>query len=83
VSPLWADRMVGHAVHDVVSDLFPESLWERLAPLLPPQRHRFRGRKPVEDRVAPAAIVFVLKTGITWNQLSADVILSSGVISTA
>jgi hypothetical protein len=42
-----------------------------------------RGRKPVEDRVAPAAIVLVLKTGITWNQLSADVILSSGVISTA
>jgi transposase len=57
-------------------------LWERVAPLLPPhrpRRHRFPGRKPVEDRVALAGIVFVLKTGITWNQLPAQVIGCSGV----
>jgi transposase len=66
----------------VVSDLVPDSLWERVAPLLPPhppRRHRFPGRKPVEDRVALAGIVFVLKTGITWNQLPAEVIGCSGV----
>jgi transposase len=66
----------------VVSDLVPDSLWERVAPLLPPhppRRHRFPGRKPVEDRVVLAGIVFVLKTGITWNQLPAEVIGCSGV----
>jgi transposase len=66
----------------VVSDLVPDSLWERVAPLLPPhppRRHRFPGRKPVEDRVALAGIVFVLKTGITWNQLPAEMIGCSGV----
>src|SRR3954470_8377959 len=52
----------------VVEDLVPESLGERVAPLLParpPRRYRFPGRRPVEDRVALAGIVFVLKTGIT------------------
>jgi transposase len=66
----------------VVSDLVPDSLWERVAPLLPPRpprRHRFPGRKPVDDRVALAGIVFVLKTGITWNQVPAEVIGCSGV----
>jgi transposase len=66
----------------VVSDLVPDSLWERVAPLLPPhppRRYRFPGRKPVDDRVALAGIVFVLKTGITWNQLPAQAIGCSGV----
>jgi transposase len=66
----------------VVEDLVPDSLWERVAPLLParpPRRYRFPGRKPVADRVALAGIVFVLKTGITWNELPAAVIGCSGV----
>jgi transposase len=66
----------------VVEDLVPDSLWERVAPLLParpPRRHRFPGCEPVEDRVALAGIVFVLKTGITWNQLPAEVLGCSGV----
>lgn len=55
---------------------------ERVAPLLParpPRRRRFPGRLPVDDRVALAGIVFVLKTGITWNQLPADAVGCSGV----
>jgi transposase len=66
----------------VVDDLVPDSLWERVAPLLParpPRRRRFPGRLPVDDRFALAGIVFVLKTGITWNQLPAEVIGCSGV----
>jgi transposase len=66
----------------VVEDLVPDSLWDRVAPLLPsrpPRRRRFPGRKPVDDRVALAGVVFVLKTGITWNELPAGVVGCSGV----
>ena len=66
----------------MVEDLVPDSLWERVAPLLPsrpPRRRRFPGRLPVDDRVALAGIVFVLKTGITWNELPASVVGCSGV----
>jgi transposase len=52
----------------VIEDLVSDSLWKRVGPLLParaPRRRRFPGRKPVDDRVALAEIVFVLKTGIT------------------
>jgi transposase len=37
------------------------------------------GRKPVEERVALARIVFVLRTGITGNQLPTEVVGCSGV----
>jgi len=66
----------------VAEDLVPDSLWELVAPLLPtrpPRRRRFPGRLPVDDRVALAGIVFVLKTGITWNELPAAVVGCSGV----
>jgi transposase len=66
----------------VVEDLVPDSLWKRVAPLLPvrpPRRHRFPGRKPVDDRAALAGIVFVLRTGITWNQLPRELLGCSGV----
>ncbi len=66
----------------MVEDLVPDSLWDRVALLLPsrpPRRRRFPGRKPVDDRVALAGMVFVLKTGITWNELPAAVVGCSGV----
>ncbi|GAA1224554.1 hypothetical protein GCM10009608_70990 [Pseudonocardia alaniniphila] len=65
-----------------MKDLVPDSPWERVGPLLtagPPRRHRFPGRKPVDDRAALAGIVFVLKTGITWNELPRDLLSCSGV----
>lgn len=66
----------------MIEDLVPDSLWQRVAPLLPvrpPRRRRYPGRRPVSDRVALAGIVFVLKTGITWNQLPGDLLGCSGV----
>ena len=54
----------------------------RIAPLLPPpkpRRHRYPGRRPIADRAALAGIVFVLKTGIAWNQLPAAVVGCSGI----
>ena len=57
---------------EVIEDLVPDRLWEQIAPLLPPpqtRRYRHPGRRPVDDRAAQAGIVFVLTTGIGWNQL--------------
>src|SRR4051812_13500580 len=66
----------------VIEDLVPDGLWDRIAPLLPPpkpRRYRYPGRRPIDDRAALAGIVFVLKTGIAWNQLPAAVVGCSGV----
>jgi transposase len=66
----------------VIEELVPDGLWERITPLLPPpkpRRSRFPGRRPIEDRAALAGIVFVLKTGITWNQLPTALVGCSGV----
>jgi transposase len=52
-----------------------DELWELILPLLPPpKRRRFRypGRKPVGDRQALTGILFVLKTGIRWQDLPAE-----------
>ena len=54
----------------MIEELVPDGLWERVAPLLPPpkpRRHRYPGRRPIDDRAALAGIAFVLKTGITMR----------------
>ena len=46
----------------------------RGGPLLPPHRPRPRGgRPPVDDRVALDGILFVLKTGIGWEDLPREI----------
>ncbi len=55
--------------------LLSDALWDRLEPLLPPPppRHRrFPGRKPLEYRNVLTGILFVLKTGIAWDDLPAE-----------
>jgi transposase len=52
--------------------LVSDALWARIEPLLPPpKRRRFRypGRKPVDRRRVLTGIIFVLKTGIPWEDL--------------
>lgn len=52
-----------------------DALWQRLEPLLPPpkpRRFRFPGRKPLDCRKVLTGIVFVLKTGINWEDLPAE-----------
>ena len=52
--------------------LLPDGLWELIEPLLPPpkpRRRRHPGRKPLDDRRALTGILFVLKTGIPWEDL--------------
>ena len=52
--------------------LVSDELWALVQPLLPPpkpRRFRYPGRKPVDDRKALTGILFVLKTGIPWEDL--------------
>nr|WP_269844649.1 transposase [Actinophytocola xanthii] len=60
----------------MIEELVPDTLWQRVEPLLPPRpprRSRYPGRLPVDDRVALAGIVFVLKTGVAARtQLLSD-----------
>ena len=57
-----------------------DGLWERLVPLLPPVRRRFRypGRKRLDDRSALQVILFVLHTGIAWRHLPLELGFGSG-----
>jgi transposase len=55
--------------------LVSDGLWEHVAPLLPPppkRWFRFPGRKPLDYRKVLTGILFVLKTGIAWDDLPAE-----------
>src|SRR5438309_11030773 len=55
--------------------LVSDALWERVQPRLPPpppRRPRFPGRKPLDYRKILTGILFVLKTGIAWDDLPAE-----------
>jgi len=55
--------------------LVSDALWERLQPLLPPpprRRFRFPGRKPLDYRKVLTGILFILKSGIPWDGLPAE-----------
>jgi transposase len=49
----------------------PESLWHLAQPLLPehPKRHQGGGRRRIDDRIALAAIAYVLQTGCAWDAI--------------
>ena len=52
--------------------LLPNELWKRIEPLLPPpkpRRFRYPGRKPFDNRKTLIGILFVLRTGIRWEDL--------------
>lgn len=61
--------------------LLPDALWEKVEPLLPrPKRRRFRhpGRQPLDRRRVLTGILFVLRTGIRWNDLPCELGCGSG-----
>src|SRR5262245_55037208 len=65
----------------MAAPLLPDVLWERIEPLLPPlkpRRFRFPGRKPLTHRQALTGILFVLRTGIRWNDLPCELGCGSG-----
>ena len=60
--------------------LVPDDLWAAIAPLLPPARPRPKGgRPPVPDRAALCGILFVLKSGLPWEMLPAEMGCGSGM----
>ena len=64
-----------------VSKWLPDDLWERISPLLPkPRRRRTRypGRKPLNDCNVLTGISFVLRTGIPWREMPAELGCGSG-----
>lgn len=60
--------------------LVPDELRAIGEPLLPPHPPRpHGGRKPVDDRACFACILFVLKTGIAWEDLPQEMGCGSGM----
>ena len=58
-----------------------EELWRLIEPLLPARKRRFRhpGRKRLDDRRTLSGILFVLRTGIAWQQLPQELGYGSGM----
>jgi transposase len=62
--------------------LVDDELWAIVEPLLPkpkPRRFRHPGRKPLDNRRALSGIIFVLKTGIGWEDLPQEMGCGSGM----
>lgn len=61
--------------------LLDDRLWNLVEPLLPVKKRRFRnpGRKPLDNRAVLTGILFVLKTGIPWEDLPQEMGCGSGM----
>ena len=61
--------------------LLDDRLWNLIEPLLPVKKRRFRhpGRKPLDNRAVLTGIIFVLKTGIPWEDLPQEMGCGSGM----
>ena len=56
-----------------------DQLWELIAPLLPPWPDKAPGPRPVPDRLCLQGILFVLHTGIGWEDLPQELGFGSGM----
>lgn len=63
-----------------MAELVSDALWKQIEPLLPPlpPPSPKGGRPPVPHREALAGIIFVLRTGIPWQALPAELNCGSG-----
>src|SRR5215203_1640040 len=60
--------------------LVTDELWTVVEPLLPKQPPKPKGGRPrVNDRAALTGILFVLKTGISWEMLPQEMGCGSGM----
>lgn len=60
--------------------LVPDDLWAAVAPLLPPEPPNPKGGRPrLSDRAALTGIVFVLRSGLPWEMLPAEMGCGSGM----
>ena len=59
--------------------LLPDVLWCEIAPLLPPPKPRPKGgRPPIANRATLTGILFVLRAGLPWEMLPAEMGCGSG-----
>jgi transposase len=64
----------------MVKPLVSDELWELVEPLLPPEPPKPKGGRPrIPDRQALTGILFVLKTGIPWEDLPKEMNCGSGM----
>jgi transposase len=64
----------------MAAPLVSDELWALIAPLIPPERPKPKGgRPPIEARAALTGILFVLKSGIPWEMLPAEMGCGSGM----
>ncbi len=60
--------------------LLPDALWAIIEPLLPKHRPSPKGGRPrLDDRKALTGILFVLKTGLPWEDLPAELNCGCGM----
>jgi transposase len=83
--PVWRENpavVSETTVEAPVDDLkVNDELWDRIQPLLPVvhRRHRWPGRKRLDDRGCLNGILFVLATGIGWERLPQQLGYGSGM----
>jgi transposase len=65
----------------MAKQILNDELWQIIEPIIPKKKRRFRypGRKPVPDKAALTGILFVLKTGIGWEDLPPEMGCGSGM----
>jgi transposase len=56
-----------------------DELWELIEPLLPPWPAKSPGPRPVSDRLCLQGVLFVLHTGIGWEDLPQELGFGSGM----
>jgi transposase len=63
----------------MTKELLPDELWAEVQPLLPPHVACPKGGRPrADDRDCLLGIVFVLRSGITWQMLPGEAFGVSG-----
>ena len=65
----------------MAKQILDDELWHIIEALLPKRKRRFRypGRKALSDRDVLTGILFVLKTGIPWEDLPQEMGCGSGM----
>lgn len=60
--------------------IVPDELWQIIEPLLPPEPPKHKGGRPrIPDRQCLAGILFVLRTGLPWEDLPQELGCGSGM----
>jgi transposase len=75
-------RVVFGRSNFMAKELVPDELWNIIEPILPPpkaRRYRYPGRRPMDRRKALTGIIFVLKTGIPWEDLPQEMGCGAGM----